>query len=78
VTPADAVIKAMENLQSVLKLHSNKGIAAEIEVLKQMDEYLNGKTCNTTLKPKQVYYLRTNTDPSLLCNNPLLETHSRR
>ncbi len=54
MTPADAVIKAMGDLQSVLKQHSNKGIAAEMEVLKQMDEYLNGKTCNTTLTPKRV------------------------
>jgi hypothetical protein len=34
VTPADAVIKAMGDLKSVLKQHSNKGIAAEMEVLK--------------------------------------------
>ena len=56
MTPANAVIKAMGDLQSVLKQHSNKGIAAEMEVLKQMDEYLNGKTCNTTLTPKQVTF----------------------
>ncbi len=56
MTPADAVIKAMEELQSVFKQHSNKGIAAEMEVLKQMDEYLNGKTCNTTLTPKRVTF----------------------
>jgi hypothetical protein len=56
MTPADAVTKAMGDLQSVLKQHSNKGIAAEMEVLKQMDEYLNGKTCNTTLTPKQVTF----------------------
>ncbi len=56
VTPADAVIKTMGDLQSILKQHSNKGIVAEMEVFKQMDEYLNGKTCDTTLTPTQVTF----------------------